>query len=564
MKSGSEILVEALKTQGVDTVFTLLADNVCRILVDCDKQGIRIFNSRHEATAVMMADAYALIRRKPTVCFVGGGPDVSNAATGVGTAWGSGSPVVLISTMSSTANFGRPAFSELDGSEFLKPITKWSMRADDIARIPDYIATAFREAMSGVPGPVSLCIPSDVLNASIDASNLYEPPKLEPILSAADPRAIKAAAELLRNAERPAIVVGIEAYWRAAPASVQRLTEQLRAPVFTHGLATSLLPHDFELNLGCASVIANPAFASLKEADVILLVGQRINHNLAYGDSRTISPDAKLIHISSDVHDIGRNRSAAVGLLGDAQIVLAQLSNHLNGKMSSAREHWLTQVQRVYHDSLAVQEPLKKPVGEGPLHPMQIMGALESTLPKNSIISTDFGSIGSWALQALNGSFPSRQRLGGLNINWPTLGASLPWAIGARIAAPNQPSVAVIGDGGFGFYPMEIETSARYGAPIIAVIANDQCWGYEHMWQSHAYDTERPVACELSDTRFDRLSEAMGGRGEHVEHPQELAPAIERALKSRRPTCINVKSKTMKPRFVEGIPKYWARRPFQS
>ncbi|MBI3002842.1 MAG: thiamine pyrophosphate-binding protein [candidate division NC10 bacterium] len=531
--TGADLVLRALKQKGVSHLFGLCGDHVNPLFVGARRHGLEMVDVRHEAAAVHMADGWGRVTGRPGVSVVTGGPGHTNSLTGVATAAAAGSPVIAISGSYEVAHEGRLAFQELDQVALMRPVTKWASLVTETARLPEMVAAAYRHALAGRPGPVHLSIPLSVLSQEVDAPRIESeaPPQAPPH---PDPAAIREAVERLAAAQRPACIVGSGGFWAGAADALTRFVELTRTPCFTIDLARGLLSDEHPLCFGYADPVLNETARALKSADVILLVGKRLDFRLRFGD--VFSPEAVLIQIDIDPGEIGRNRPVQVPVVADAAAALEVLTTEASRRSGWKERPWLEELrrqQKAWRDSWAAGEALEEP----PLHPLRLCREIRALLPEDAVIVIDGGDFPQWPRMTLPARRPGHWlRLGGLG----TVGAALPLGFAAKLARPEAPVFIFMGDGGMGFYGFELHTAVRFGLNAVIIVGNDQGWGMEREIQGALYGREQIAGCELGLVRYDEIMRALGGHGEFVERPAELSPALTRAIASGKPAVVNV------------------------
>ncbi len=539
--NGARLLVRGLKQEGIDQIFSLSGDHINPIYDACLDFQVRIIDTRHESAAALMAEAWARATGKPGVFVVTGGPGHTNAVTGLASAFLQGCPVLAISGAPESFLKDRGAFQDLDQLSLVRPITKWAAVVTDARQIPEYLATAFREALSGRPGPVHLTIPIDILSRDTVPAPLplaegdVPQASLQP-----EPDLVGKAMTLLREAERPILIAGSGAWWAQASSELQRFVELTRIPLFTIGLSRGLVSDDHPLCFGYADPLLNGTAREFVDADVICILGKRMDYRLAFGGARLFNPKARIIQVDIHPAEVGRNREVEVGIVADARSFLAAC-------LARAEEPWperswlhhLSGVLQSWRTSLRPGEES----GESPIHPLRLCRELREVLPPEATVAIDAGDFMQWARMALPARQPGRWlRLGPLG----TLGAAIPFGIAAKLARPREPVVVVTGDGGFAYHGFELHTALRHDLPIVVVIGNDGAMGMEKQIQTALYGPDRVIGCELGRVRYERVVEALGGHGECVEQPDEIRPALLRAFAAGRPACVNV--------MIRGVP----------
>ena len=534
--TGAHLFIRCLKLEGIEKVFTIVGDTVLPLVDAAEDEGIQFIDTRHEGAALHMADGYARITGRPAVGIFTGGPGFSNAISALPAIYTSESPVVFVAGCAELPEKGMTTFQEIDQVAMAAPVTKGSWLVHDRKRIPEFVATAFRAATTGRPGPVHLTLPIDIQDQEISEEELpsYMPSEYRPTgRPQGDPSLIQEAAGLLQRAQRPVIVAGNPARYSVAPEQLQGLAEATGIPVFTVEQARGLLDDNHPLCFGYADGSLNPTARRFREADVVLLLGKRLDHRYRYGG--IFSTGAKIIQADPSPAEIGRNRGVAVGIQGDLGAVVEQLTAACGAKSSITPWLALLGQDRDNWD----QELRSKATAEEPLHPLDVYTNLEHHLDDDTVIIMDGGDYVQWGRAFLKARRPGRfMRLGPLS----HLGAGIPYGMAAKLAHPESKVLVFIGDGAFGFYAMEYDTCIRHNLPITTVLGNDSTWGIDKTFQLAYYN--RAVGTDLRTIRYDRMVDAIGGYTEYVEKAEEVGPAVGRALGSGRPSLVNVTVKS--------------------
>ena len=532
--NGGHLFIRCLKQEGIEKVFTIVGDTILPLVDAAADEGIEFIDTRHEGAALHMADGYARITGRPACGIFTGGPGFSNAISALPAIYTSESPVVFVAGCAELPEKGMTAFQEIDQVNMAAPVTKGSWLIHDLKRIPEYVATAFRTATTGRPGPVHLTLPIDLQDAEISEEDLpqYLPQEYRPMgKPQGDPSLIEEAAALLRGAKRPVIIAGNPARYSVEPEQLEKLAESVGIPVFTVEQARGLLDDEHPLCFGYADGALNPTARRFREADVALLLGKRLDHRYRYGG--VFSADAKLIQADPSPAEIGRNRGVAVGIQGDLGAVVEQLTSALSSVSSESKAAWVEQLRQ---DRNAWDEELRgKATGESPMHPLDVYTGLEKHLDEDSVIIFDGGDYVQWGRAYMKARKPGHfMRLGPLS----HLGAGIPYGMAAKLANPDSKVLVFIGDGAFGFYSMEYDTCIRHNLNITTVLGNDATWGIDKTFQVAYFG--RAVGTDLRHIRYDKVVEAIGGYTEHVEEPGEVADAVGRALASGQPSLVDV------------------------
>jgi acetolactate synthase-1/2/3 large subunit len=532
--TGAHLFIRCLKLEGVKKVFTIVGDTILPLVDAAHEEGIEFIDTRHEGAAMHMADAYARITGEPSVGMFTGGPGFANAISGLPAIYTSESPVIFVAGCAELPEKGMVTFQEIDQIAMAAPVTKGSWLVHDTTRIPEFVATAFRTAMSGRPGPVHLTLPIDLQEAEISEDDL---PKFLPQeyrnagRAHGDPAKIEEAAALLRGAQRPVVIVGNPARYSVAPEQLEALAETTGIPVFTVEQARGLLDDEHPLCFGYADGALNPTARRFREADVALLLGKRLDHRYRYG--QVFNGDAKIIQADPSEAEIGRNRGVSVSLLGDLGAIVGQLTAAAKRGSKSDISAWTDQLEADRNGWL--DELRSRATGEEPMHPLDIYTRIESLVDDDTFIVMDGGDYVQWGRSYLKARKPGRFiRLGPLS----HLGAGIPYGMAAKLAHPESKVLVLMGDGSFGFYTMEYDTCIRHNLPITVVMGNDSTWGIDKTFQLAYFD--RAVGTDLRFIRYDKLVDAIGGYSEYVEKPDDVAPAVERAFGSGLPSLVNV------------------------
>jgi acetolactate synthase-1/2/3 large subunit len=544
MSNGAELFVEAAKRLGIDAIFTLVGDHLNEVLAEAARAGLRIVDLRHESGVAHAADAWARIHRRPALALVTGGPGHTNALTGIATAQLAGSPLIAVSGGRARALANRQAFQDIDQVGMARPVVKWSAEVPDAASIPAFLARAYETADSGRRGAVHLTIPVDVFRESCNAGPW---PAVPQVTWPQDISQCQRAIDLLRSARRPVAIAGSGVWWAAAEAALRTFVEHTSIPLFTIAMARGAVPDERPLVMGYADPALNRAAATaLREADVVLVVGKRIDYRLAFGGPRLFAPDARFVQIDIHAAEFGCNRPVDVAIHADAREALEALTEAA-GVAPWPEQSWVCRVRalrREWDESLALAAEDRS----APMHPAAFFRELQRALPRDVLYSWDGGDFVHWGramLPALHAG--GWLRLGPLG----TIGSALPNSIALQMAHPGRPVAVITGDGALGFYLAEMDSLVRQGLPVVIVVGNDAGWGLERELQSFATGGAPTVACELRASRYDLVMQAFGGGGETVERLEQVGPAMQRAFAAGRPYCINARVRGVRSPFTE-------------
>ena len=529
---GGKLAARALKQAGVDCIFTLSGGHVMAIYDGCLDEGIKVVDVRHEQAATHAADAWSRVNPGRIGCAViTAGPGVTDSVTGVANAWRANSPILVIGGQGPLQHLRRGSLQEMDHVAVMKPITKWADACYDTRRIPEYIETAVRHAVSGIPGPSFLEIPMDVLMGQAEWKDVRmpairtRPPRLSP------PREdVLAALELLRAARHPVLMAGTSVKWSHARRELNAFVDEIRIPSFVNGMGRGQIPHD------SPQLFNRVRKDALGRCDVFVLAGSVLDFRLAYG--RSIAADAKIIQLEMDNTLIGHNRSADAALVGNLAAsfeLLLQVMKEESIQLDFGA--WRDEL-REREKEIEAQFEAQLDSDEVPIDPLRMCREIRDFVDANTILIGDGGDIVAQASKVVpvmgEGAWMDPGPLG-------TLGVGMPFALAAQIAHPEKRVLIIYGDGSFGLNGFEFDTAVRFGLPIVGIVGNDAAWGQMLRPQVSLYGEERVVATQLAYTRYDRVVEALGGHGEYCERPEEIRPALERAFASGKPALVNVK-----------------------
>ena len=528
--SGAQLLARMLKAEGVRHLFTLCGLHIAPIYAACVEEGIAIVDTRHEQAATHAADAYARLTRGVGVVAVTAGPGVTDALTGVANAYAASSPLLLLGGAAPTFNAGRGSLQEMEQVDLFTRITKWSDRIPAPDRVPTYLARAFRTMLSGRPGPVFLEVPWDVLSNGADDEEAKLPTGYRTRARVqSDPEFVSRAARLLERAERPAIIAGSSIWWDDAPEALAQLADRTGAPVYLNGAGRGSLPPEHP------NFFTHTRKDALSEADVVVVAGTPLDFRLGYGAG--FSPDAKIVQIDADASEIGRNRAVEVGLVGDSRSVLGQLSEALSrGRPGGA---WLKHLRERETKKSEKQRAFEQS-DQTPIHHFRLARELDEVARAagDPMFVADGGNWVAIAAKVIRLQKPGRWLDPG---PLGCLGVGAPFALAAKLLHPSRPIFVIQGDGSFGLNGMDFETAVRFDLPMVCVVGNDASWGQIRLPQLEFFGPEKSPATLLAPTRYDKVVEAFGGYGEHVEDPAKVRPALERALASGKVACVDVR-----------------------
>lgn len=530
---GGQLVAKMLKAEGVEYLFALSGGHIDPIFQGCRDEGIQVIDTRHEQVAVFMAEGWAWLTGKPGVAAVTAGPGVTNAVTGLWNAYAKCSPIVVFGGRSPLREFEWGSLQDMDSLSLASTVTKWARSGYETKRIPEYVGMAFRQAMSGRPGPAYLEFPSDILYAKVEESTVRLPQNYRTSAKPqGDLQLIQEAVELLLEAKRPLVVVGNGVTWSGAVPALQEFLDLLKIPCTG---APGVLPADMPYYQGFLSRRRRSVSAS--EADVVLLLGARLDFTRSYGRAPTFHEDSRWIQVDIEATEIGRNRPIDVGIVGDVRAVLLQMMQAIRARSNTAdTSAWLEKCDEDTKERERQLDELMS-LDSIPIHPARLCREIRDFLDRDATIVVDGGDASLWGFRVLR-TYRPRHFLGLLPTG--TLGMGSGYAMAARLARPDEQVLLFSGDGSFGLNAMEFDTMVRHKLPIVAVISNDTAWGMMVRDQKQ-WGPDRIIGTELGFVRYDKMVQALGGYGEVVEKPDDIRPALERAFSSGLPACINVR-----------------------
>jgi acetolactate synthase-1/2/3 large subunit len=543
--TGGEALAQTLKAAGVEYIFGIAVGSQAPFTLGALRLGMRIVTVRDEKCAALMATAYSKTSGQPGICLASG-PGAAHLALGMYEAFNSANALVAITGDANVAGMWRPGSTYMDQQAVFQPITKWTVRAEALATLPDIISRALRVATTGSPGPVAVIVSNSLFAAE---GEFHLPPDAERVQYPAfrvvpGAESIAQAAHLLLEARRPAIVAGGGVMLSRAARELLALAELMGIPVATTHVAHGTFPSAHPMSLGVlGSAVAGSrgriANKVVGEADVVLVVGSRMDGRTTRGYT-VPAPTTKLIQIDIDPHEIGSNYPVEVGIVADARLALEALRAALEKKVTRppsiadtprAREiaalveEWYTEFSPQMHSEAV---PIKTP---------RLFREIQHFIKDQTLVVVDAGGSSYWSPAYLELA-PENQTL------YPrgaaAIGSALPMALGAQLAAPDKRVLCISGDGGFGYNIMELETAVRLNLPVVNIIVNNQCLGMERRGYVDYAGAVPPEPVAFSPQDFSKIAQAFNCFGARAERPGDIRAAIAAALASGRPAIVDV------------------------
>jgi acetolactate synthase-1/2/3 large subunit len=540
---GADIVARSLERLGCRHVFTLSGNHIMSLFDAALETKLDLVHVRHEAAAVHMADAWGRLTGEAGIAMVTGGPGHANAVGALFTALGAESPMVLLSGHAATWELGRGGFQEIRQADMAAPVTKASWTATSAAALGRDIGEAIRIATSGRPGPVHVSLPSDLLDERVESNAIVWPDGRDgradaPALAPAIADAVLAA---IKDAARPLILAGPHLSSRQGRALLARLEAATNVPCVIVEIARGMA----DATLGAFADVA-------RRADLVVLLGKALDFTLRWAAGPAFDPAVRVIAIDPDAAMLERaarekGERLVFGCIADTRTAAEMLIAGAGG-MKLRNGSWHGEARAALDERPAAWATMTSRTA-GRLHPAEVFRALRPFVERDpdTVLICDGGEFAQWGQSML----PVERRL--VNGVAGAIGASLPFALCARLVEPEAPVFAVLGDGTIGFHVAEFETAVRRRLPFVCVVGNDARWNAESEIQRREYGENRMHNCELLPARYDEVAAALGGHGELVERAVDLPDAISRALASGKPACINV--------MIESIAAPVIRRP---
>jgi acetolactate synthase-1/2/3 large subunit len=526
---GADIVARSLERLGCRHVFTLSGNHIMSLFDAALATKLDLVHVRHEATAVHMADAWGRLTGEAGVALVTGGPGHANAVGALFTALGAESPMVLLSGHAATWELGRGGFQEIQQADMAAPVAKASWTAKSAAVLGRDVAEAMRIATSGRPGPVHVSLPSDLLDERVESNAIVWPDGRDgsaaaPLLTAAVADAVLAA---IAGAARPIIFAGPQLSGPSGRALLARLEAATKTPAVV-----------IESPRGIADATLGAFSDLVRRADLIVLLGKALDFTTRWASGSAFDPAVRLISLDPEPALVDRaarkmGERLVVGCTADVRRAAETLITR-TAQAPQRDDRWLAEARAALDNRPAAWATIASDTS-GRLHPAEVFRVLRPYIERDdTVLICDGGEFAQWGQSML----PVRRRL--INGVAGSIGSSLAFAMAAKLMNPAAPVFAVLGDGTIGFHIAEFETAARRGLPFVAVLGNDARWNAESQIQLRDYGKERMHGCELLPARYEQAVAALGGHGEFVERAADLSGAIERALASGKPACINV------------------------
>ncbi len=528
--NGSTIIARSLKQQGVDYMFGVVGFPVFGIASAAQREGIAYYGFRNEQSASYAAGAVGYLTGRPGACLCVSGPGMVHGIAGLANAWSNAWPMILLGGANDAYQNGQGAFQEAPQVEAARPFSKYAARPDRADRVPFYIEQAVRTSIYGRPGAVYLDLPNDIISAELPEEQVRFPARCpEPPRSQADPTEVERALAALRSAKRPLVIVGKGAAYARAEDEVRAFLAATGLPFLPTPMGKGVVPDDHP------NSVAPARSHALREADLIVLIGARLNWILHFGLAPRFANDVKVVQIDIEPEEIGSNVPTEAALVGDARQITAQLNAALEAEpwSYSADTPWWRALRDKVAENRAAVEQMEND-DSVPMGYYRVLREIREQLPSNTIIVSEGATTMDIGRTVLPNQEPRRRLDAG---SFGTMGVGLGFAIAAAVVHPETKVVAVEGDSAFGFSGMEVEVACRYELPITFIVVNNNGIG----GGPSKLDRSRiPPSVYTPNARYERVIEAFGGRGMYATTPGELQSALKDALADPRPNLVNV------------------------
>ncbi|HJM76360.1 MAG TPA: thiamine pyrophosphate-binding protein [Dehalococcoidia bacterium] len=528
--SGAQIIARSLKTQGVSAIYGVVGIPVAQIAAAAMPEGIKYVGMRHEMPATYAAQATSYLTGRLGASLVVSGPGALNATAAFANAWSNRWPMIMLGGAGETTRIGMGDFQEADLLTPVLPYAKFARSAQSIERLPALVAEAARKSLHGTPGPSFLDLPGDMISGSVEEDTVQWVPRVpDAPRPMADPQSVGDALEALKSSESPLVIIGKGVAWSRAEEEVKRFVEETGLPYLAMPMAKGILPDTHDQAAAAARSYV------LQNADLIFLVGARLNWMLHYGLPPRFREDVRVVQLDINSEEIGVNVAAEVSLVGDAKATMAQLLDALDQdpwKFPDDSE-WTQSVKaEAARNGESVQAMMDD--DSTPMGYYRSLKEIRDALPEDTIIVAEGASTMDISRTVLDNFLPRHRLDAG---SFGSMGLGHGFAIAAQVVHPDKKVLALQGDAAFGFAGMEVEVAVRHKLPITWVVFVNNGIGGNDVDMETAMQS--PGAF-VPNARYDKVIEAFGGKGYHVETPDEFASALKDAVASDETCLINV------------------------
>ena len=537
--TGAELVAQALIKRKIEHIFSLCGGHITPIYQYLEGSDVKIFDTRHEQSALFMAEAWGKLTRKAGVAMVTAGPGFTNALTGVASAYFSNTPLVLIAGCVGLDNKEKLDLQDMFQEPVIKPMVKKALVCQKTERINEYVDMAFRIAQSGRPGPVYLEFPIDVLNTPVqkDAVRYF---RTDMESNPADSAKAAELIQMVQKAKNPVVIAGTGVWQSHAEDELKGFIEKTGMPLFTslsgRGTVSDEHPLCFE---GAVAVRPGCGFAAYIATDLIIILGSRICLYYLFGD--IFNPAAKIVQVDIKPEEIGRNRSVDLPIVSDVKGLLKicnqLIDDELEEELQSIFAPWIEKLTTAHKEGKEMSQNDWQSENI-PIHPLRLAREIDEFMnEREDIVVADGGDTTTWMGMTRTMTRPGRYLDYGI---FGSLAVGLPYANAAKVLNPDSRVCLITGDGSVGFNFMEFETAIRKNLPIVVVISNDLGWGMIRHSQELRIGHAIENGTFIGKVEYHKMVEAIGGKGFFVEDPKDIKPALEAAFASKKVCCINV------------------------
>ena len=532
--SGAQIVAKSLKTQGLQEMFGLVGVPVVPISIAWMQEGMPFVGVRHEQAAGYAAQAAGYMRGRISAALVVSGPGMTNAISALGNAEANCWPMILIGGAANVALSARGDFQDAPQVEAAKPFVKWADQARDVRLIPRLIAQAVRVAINGRPGPVYLDLPGDIIDATVDESEVHwEDAVPEPARPTVSAESVEAAIEALKTAANPLVIVGKGMAWSQAEQEVREFVDKTGIPWLSTPMGAGVVAADHPLNAAAARTHV------LRNADLVVLLGARLNWILHFGLPPRFREDVRIIQLDIEPEEIGTNVPTEVALVGDGKAVMGQLNEYLDESPWQFEDttEWVASINAEV-ERKAQEQAEWMAADDAPMNYYRPLKEINDRLPRDAVFVTEGENTMAIARQVIQ-SYEPRSRLDAGT--WGTMGVGPGFALAAQVVNPGKRVIALEGDAAFGFGPTEVETAVRHKLPITWIIFNNNGIGGG---PDELPDGPPPPNALVPRAHYEKIIEAFGGKGYYCQSPEDLQAALDDSFQQEGSTLINVEIST--------------------
>ena len=530
---GATLIARSLKQQGIDHLFGVVGFPITAIAAAAQKEGVAYLGMRNEQSAAYAAAAYGYLTGRPGACVTVTGPGVVHGLSGLANAQQNCWPMILIGGASETHRGGMGAFQEERQVLIASPFCKFAHAIESVRRIPYYVEMATRNAIYGRPGATYLDMPDDIIQGKCELDKIAEATRVpEPPRTVAPAENVEAALNLLEKAQRPLVILGKGMAWSRGEDEVRAFIERTQVPFVRSPMGKGVMPDDHPLSAGAARTLA------LQQADVIFLMGARLNWIFHFGLPPRYAKDVKIIQLDISPEEIGHNKPTEVALVGDGKAIMAQVNKALANRQwfHPKDTPWRQALTKKAAENAATIKP-QIDDDQGPAGYYRALRDVAAWMPKDAILSAEGAGTMDIGLTQL----PSVNARSVLNAGtYGTMGVGLGQAIAAAVADPSRPVVHLSGDSAIGFSGMEMETLVRYSLPVKIVVLNNGGIGpgMPEIPENPMFNL-KPNAL-IYGARYDKVMEAFGGKGLFVKEPKDIRKALDEAMAFPGPALVNI------------------------